>query len=288
MTWLMLVRHGESEGNRSRCMAGAAAPDWPLSDRGWHQAQALGQQLAQELAQELAQKLTQAIDPVISPPLPPPYPTHIYLSPTRRARQTLQALTQTFPLGNSLALGDPSAPSLRYAQDPQIREDARLLEMDNGIFAGLTWAQAQSHNPDLCAQLERSPQWIPIPRAESPRDCRDRAHSFTEDLYHHGPDDRLWVISHGGILPYLLAALWGSDRVWGMEIGCTARFELTWQALSQDLITAHSPSCDMTTTQQILRFNDRSHWPPAPPSSHGEGLIANLQKLPPMNDPDRP
>jgi 2,3-bisphosphoglycerate-dependent phosphoglycerate mutase len=152
--------------------------------------------------------------------------------------------------------------------------DDRLQEINNGILSGLTWPEAQQRHSKLCQALEQSADWLAIPGAESPVQCQARARSFIEELQGcHGNGDRIWVISHGGILPYLVAALVGSDRTWGFQSQPTAIFEFVWDAdrwrqLEQSAHRPNSPQNSQhnyqqnrfnTTLWQIRQFNDFSH-----------------------------
>ncbi len=162
-------------------------------------------------------------------------PTHVYSSPLQRALQTAQIL-------------------LRSRQEVTIQTCEALKELDNGIFQGLTWAEAQSHYPELCRSLTTSPEWLPIPGAESPLQVRDRARSFWHALLtQHQNSDQIWIVTHGGLLLYLMAALLGSDRVWGLDIGPTARFEF-W--LDRDRWHCEDENLANTTLWQIRHFNE--------------------------------
>ncbi|NCJ06586.1 histidine phosphatase family protein [Synechococcales cyanobacterium C] len=200
---LLLIRHAESIGN---CAAQIQAQvDDALTAKGKAQAQQLGRFLSRQSW----------------------HPTHLYCSPLVRSHHTAHLLRQALP-----------TPDLQ----PIVAAD--LQEIDHGIFQGLTWAEAQIQYPDLCAQLTDSVDWIPIPGGESPQDCRDRAHRFLKTLLAtHQNTDRIWVISHGGFLQYLIAELLGCDRTWGLAIAPTARFEfeLDLSRWFQASLNLHNP-----------------------------------------------
>ena len=224
---MLLIRHAESIANREGRMSGSplhhlAQTDLTdeLTGEGATQAQRLGRSLA-----EVSWK-----------------PTHVYSSPFQRctATATLLRAEQSSP---------PSIPLIL---------DDRLREIENGILAGLTWPEARSRYPDLCQALESSLNWIPIPEAESPLDCHDRARSMIQDLHdRHGnhPDDRLWLISHGGILPYVIAAILGSDRTWGMNIPNLACFEFSSSNPREEW---SAQEWHNTARWQIHRFGSRT------------------------------
>lgn len=211
---ILFLRHAESLGNCEQRMIGQLEDH--LSDQGRQQASQLGSVLVQQVWQ----------------------PTHLYSSPLQRAFQTAQLLSQAWPQ-------DSHRPALETV-------DA-LKEIHPGIFQGLTWSQAQAQYPELCVALERSPTWIPIPGAESLAVVRDRAHGFIQMLLKgHENGDRIWAVTHGGLLPYLISELFGSPKVWGLEIPSLALFEFEvhlnyWESQDQN---CHNP-----TLWQIHRFN---------------------------------
>lgn len=187
--------------------------DQDLSDQGRLQAQTLGTFLAANLWQ----------------------PSHLYSSSLKRAVQTAQLLLA--PL--------PTQPPTQYIQE--------LQELNNGIFDGLTWQEAETRYPQLCQALMTSAEWIPIPEAESLQAIRDRAQAFLQALLrNHGNQDQIWIVSHGGFLQYLVAAILGSDRVWGLSISPTALFEF-WLDLERWSLTDQNRW--NPTLWQIRRFN---------------------------------
>lgn len=162
-------------------------------------------------------------------------PSHLYSSPLQRAVQTAQIL-------------------LDYSQSGfKIQTDVNLKELHNGVFQGLTWQEAQASYPELCQALETSPDWISIPGAESLQTACDRAQFFIQTLLtQHQNSDQIWVVTHGGILQYLVAALLRSDRTWGLQIRSTALFEFwldleRWQTKDQNRFNP--------CLWQIRRFN---------------------------------
>lgn len=174
--------------------------------------------------------------------VPTQLPTHIYTSPLRRAAQTAAAITEALHLKNHAFLS---------------QHVDNLKEIDQGIFQGMTWPQAQAAYPDICKQLLRSLAWQPVPGAESPADARERASGWVSHILQmHKPGDTIWAVSHEGILQHIIAALLGCDRTWRTAIGHTAIFEFwlaecQWQQLSHNRFNPEY--------WQIRRFNDTSH-----------------------------
>lgn len=235
MLKLLLLRHAESLGNQAGQMEGWQST--PLSDQGWQQATALGQRLVMAGWQ----------------------PTHIYCSPLRRAAETLQGMAAQF---GWLTTADPAVPGADGAftalQLPQpLIWSEELKEYQNGIFQGLTWAEAQQRYPDLCQRLETSPDWLPIPGAETLEAGRARATRFVEAmLERHQDGDRIWVISHHWLLQHLISSLLGCDRTWGLTIPPTALFEFSLDRQRWQTTDVNRWNSELW---QIESFNDCQH-----------------------------
>lgn len=214
----LMVRHAESVGNREYRIQGRV--DYVLSEQGVGQAHALGQFLVEHETK----------------------PTHIYTSPLSRALHTAEILRNYWATRESIA---------------QITLLPDLQEVKNGILDGLTWAEAKVKHPELCATLMASTDWMPIPGAESLKACRDRAGQVMQSLIsQHHNHDRIWLVSHGGFLQYLISAVLGSDRIWGLSIPPTALFEFEldcdqWNTTSQNRYNA--------LLWRIRRFNEVPH-----------------------------
>jgi broad specificity phosphatase PhoE len=222
---LLFVRHGQSVGNGEGRMEGSQST--PLTPLGQQQATQLGKRLAQQGWQ----------------------PTHIYCSPLLRSQATLETMLVAFT-----AQARTPFPS----QAPTINFPAILKENHQGIFNGLTWAEAQARYPDLCQTLITSLDWYPIPQAEPPSAGRQRARQFVSQLlasHHNG--DWVWVISHHWILQHILAELMGCDRTWGMPMANTGVFEF-W--VDCDRWFSQGENQFNSELWQLKRFNDCEHY----------------------------
>ncbi|MGI0493483.1 histidine phosphatase family protein [Alkalinema pantanalense CENA528] len=233
---LLFIRHAESTGNIERRMQGQG--EYPLTEHGKIQAEKLGQALLKEGW----------------------IPTHVYSSPLRRTLQTTKLALAPFQSYPPAYISDltnaPSAPDLE--PEPVIityMDD--LKEFHNGIFQGLTWSEARTRYPDLCHKLESTPDWIPVPEAETLQEIRDRAHRFIQKiLTRHKNGDRLWIVTHSGFLPHLIAEVLGVDRSWRISSHNTAMFEF-W--IDHDRWHLDNENRYNTDLWQIRRFNDHRH-----------------------------
>lgn len=190
-------------------------------------------------------------------------PTQVYSSPLRRAAETTEILldrVQLAPLPAAVSdlIDADATPVEAAARSITVEYADELKEFQNGIFRGLTWAEALKRYPDLCRSLEASPDWIAIPGAETLEDARARSRQFIQRLLrHHHNGDRVWIITHSWILQHLIAELLGSDRSWRLRATNTALFEF-WIDQSRWHQSA-STSRFNTDLWQVRRFNDTHH-----------------------------
>ncbi|NJR65154.1 MAG: histidine phosphatase family protein [Leptolyngbyaceae cyanobacterium CRU_2_3] len=238
---LLFVRHAQSIGNQQKRMQGNG--EFDLSDEGKHQAEKLGQRLLAESWQ----------------------PSCVYSSPLRRAAQTSEIvlsrlLAEPLPAAVSNLIDDEIDTEIVNASSPQsiaVHYADELREFQNGIFEGLTWAEAMERHPDLCKTLESSPDWIQIPGAESLQEARDRSRHFIQMLLdRHGNGEQILVVSHSWILQHLIAELLGCDRSWRLHPRNTALFEF-W--LDRSRWALQDQNRWNTDLWQIRRFNDYHH-----------------------------
>lgn len=241
---LLFIRHAQSIGNQQKRMQGQG--EYELSEEGKQQAEKLAHRLLTEGWR----------------------PTDVYCSPLKRTVQTAEILLSPFltdPLPAVVSdLVNGEVEPLREGiatpgqhQDITVEYADELKEHQNGIFQGLTWAEAKAKYPDLCERLEHSPDWIQIPEAESLQDARDRSHRFIQHLLaRHSQGAQVWIISHSWILQHLISDLMGCDRSWRLHARNTALFEFwidrsRWELTDQNRLN--------TDLWQIRRFNDYQH-----------------------------
>lgn len=155
---LLIIRHGESEGDILRVHEGRA--DFPLTARGEAQAEAVAAYVAARYH----------ID-------------RIFHSTLTRARQTAEKLAK--------ATACPLVPM------------EELMEFNNGLLAGLSFAEADEKYPEV-------PD-LPLDQAmygmESKLAFRERAErALSRILLETGEDETVAVVSHGGMINQLYHA----------------------------------------------------------------------------------
>lgn len=164
-------------------------------------------------------------------------PTHVYTSPLRRAAQTANILVKSWS-------GD-------------VTEWDDLKEFDVGLVSGLTREEAQRELPHVDFDLEESRQLAGVKGAESLIERRDRGKLIVDKIITiHKNENIVLVVSHGGILQHVIAALLGTKRVWGYTTHNTAIFDFdvdieNWHDEDEQFIR--------TTGCRINRFNDVMH-----------------------------
>ena len=165
-------------------------------------------------------------------------PTFFYSSPLQRAVETATYLEVI--AGCSLQL------------------DAGLQELHQGIFQGLTWAEANLRYPQVCAALTTTLDYQPVPGAETLMAGYQRATNWYQALWQrHMPGDSVWIVTHAGFMQQLIRVILGCDRTWQITIQHTALFEfwLVNPDLTKD--SQHNPEC-----WKILKFNETPHLQP--------------------------
>lgn len=242
---LLFIRHAQSVGNQQKRMQGNG--EFELSLEGTQQAEKLARRLLAEAWR----------------------PTCIYSSPLKRAAQTTEILLAPFlaaplpPMVSDLVDEDETVEAALEAVSPPaprsipVQYVEELREFQNGIFEGLTWAEAKQRYPDLCQTLENNADWIQIPGAESLLAARSRAQVFIQSLLdRHTNGEQLWIISHSWILQHLIAELLGCDRSWRIHARNTALFEF-W--IDRSRWRRNDQNRWNTDLWQIRRFNDCQH-----------------------------
>ena len=89
------------------------------------------------------------------------------------------------------------------------------------------------------------------------RSRRDRSRKVIKAaIERHANDHAVMMFTHGGILQYMLAALMGTERIWGVSIGNTAVFDFT---LDLERWSVDGAGLQNNCFWHIVHFNDASH-----------------------------
>ena len=136
-----------------------------------------------------------------------------------------------------------------------VRVNPALQELHQGIFQGLTWAEACRRYPQICNSLTATLDYQPVPEAETLAAAYERATSWYQSLWHEHPAGGwVWAVTHGGFMQQLIRIILGCDRTWQLPIHHTALFEFWLLKPAATQASQHNPEY-----WKILRFNDIPH-----------------------------
>ncbi|MEE2599831.1 MAG: histidine phosphatase family protein, partial [SAR324 cluster bacterium] len=136
---------------------------------------------------------------------------HIYSSDTLRAMQTAKAITQY--TGHTLHL------------------DKRIREKNLGVFEGLTSNEAKERFPDVYNLFKTAGRNYVIDKGESTQQLLDRSLEFIEEIRLRHPDQRVVIVTHGGVVRVLMKHTLGLsiDAPTNFMIKNTGIFGLIWK-----------------------------------------------------------
>ena len=136
---------------------------------------------------------------------------HIYSSDTLRAMQTAKAITQF------------SAHTLHL--------DKRIREKNLGVFEGLTSNEAKERFPDVYNLFKTAGRNYVIDKGESTQQLLDRSLEFIEEKRLRHPDQRVVIVTHGGVVRVLMKHTLGLsiDAPTNFMIKNTGIFGLIWK-----------------------------------------------------------
>ncbi|MDF2906341.1 MAG: Phosphoglycerate mutase [Herbinix sp.] len=152
----------------------------------------------------------------------------LYSSNLIRAKQTAEIINET--------LGLPHI----------IREELR--EISFGLLTGQSESYIEEHFPDFRAEQRKLMEDIPYPEGENGTSVYERAMPVIQEIVQSGKKN-IVVVTHGGIIRVLLAALFGKNQ---------ARRFLFGVSLENTGITqlVYNPKYDRF---YLERFNDYAH-----------------------------
>ena len=123
---------------------------------------------------------------------------HIYSSDSLRTRQTAEAITKSS--GHTLKI------------------DQRLREKNLGVFEGLTTEEAKERHPEIFRLFKTAGSNYVIDEGESTQQLLDRALEFIEEIRLLQPDQRVVLVTHGGVVRVLI------KHTLGLSVGSPTRF----------------------------------------------------------------
>ena len=135
---------------------------------------------------------------------------HIYSSDSLRARQTAEAITQY------------SGHTLQF--------DQRIREKNLGVFEGLTSTEAKERHPEIYRLFKTAGPNYVIDEGESTQQLLERALEFSEEIRLRHPQERVVMVTHGGVVRVLMKYALGLsiDSPTRFIIKNTGIFGLIW------------------------------------------------------------
>jgi len=135
---------------------------------------------------------------------------HIYSSDSLRARQTAEAITQ-------------------YSGDT-LQFDQRIREKNLGVFEGLTSIEARERHPEIYRLFKTGGANYVIDEGESTQQVLVRALEFIEEIRLRHPEQRVVMVTHGGVVRVLMKHTLGLslDAPTSFLIKNTGIFRLVW------------------------------------------------------------
>jgi len=115
----------------------------------------------------------------------------MYTSPLSRARETADILAD--------------------ALDLEIREDARLVEMDQGDLEGMNFEQIDEKFDGFLDGWRTTPADVQMPGGENLHQLQDRAWAAVEDIQAAHPEDMVIAVSHNLTISALMCRVMGLD-----------------------------------------------------------------------------
>ena len=136
---------------------------------------------------------------------------HIYSSDSKRARQTADAINQY------------SGHTLQF--------DQRIREKNLGVFEGLTSAEARERHPEVYRLFKTAGVNYVIDEGESTQQLLDRALEFIEEIRIRHSEERVVMVTHGGVVSVLMKHTLGLsiDAPTRFMINNTGIFSLIWK-----------------------------------------------------------
>jgi probable phosphoglycerate mutase len=105
----------------------------------------------------------------------------------------------------------------RLGIEPRVERDLREVHL--GEWEGEVYRQRVTDGDPLVARMMVEQRWDVIPGAESPESLRQRVRGAIERIVAAHPDQRVVVVSHGGVIAEILAQVADTKRPFAF-LGC--------------------------------------------------------------------
>ena len=213
---LLLVRHGETFANDAQRWSGSQDLEITnLTENGIEQAKKLATWF----------KTNNFI------------PTHIYVSPQKRALDTFHIA------------GD------HWNIKPNIINE--LKETSAGNFEGHTWDEIEELFPQEADGFRFTRNWDVVTGAETELERRNRGVKILDiALNHTSKEDIVIMFCHASIIGNIVAAILETPKLWGIRTRNTAIFEFE---IEPEKWNDTSREKNNLTLWRILRFNETPH-----------------------------
>ena len=131
----------------------------------------------------------------------------------RRQAAALAELLRAEPLdavySSDLARALDTAAAIARLHGLTVQPDARLREIDQGRWEGLTVPEIHARDAKLHAQWEAAPLTVRLPGGESVRDVEQRALAAVREVVARYPDGLVCFVTHKVVLTVIRCALTG-------------------------------------------------------------------------------
>jgi broad specificity phosphatase PhoE len=125
----------------------------------------------------------------------------------------LAALLAMEPLvavfASDLSRAADTAREIARFHDLEVQADARLREINQGSWEGLTIEEIRRQDPDLLNWWERHPLQVTLPGGESIGDVQARALPLVDEIARSYPEGLVCVVSHKVVITVIRCALTG-------------------------------------------------------------------------------
>ena len=105
----------------------------------------------------------------------------------------------------------------RLGIEPRVERDLREVHL--GEWEGELYRQRVAEGHPLALKMLVEQRWDVVPGAESPESLRDRVRGALERIVAAHPDQRVVVVSHGGVIAEILAQVTDTNRPFAF-LGC--------------------------------------------------------------------